>query len=475
LIHTPVPARVVGVSERKVKTGGEAKAGVLRRVWRSVFPRPIVPKTERDRRKTILDFFVLHARPVRVRRSTLPYTHTFGLGGSSLVLISLLMATGVLMMFVYEPTPERAYRSVQALEGDILFGGMVRNIHYWSANLLVVVAVAHMLRVLFTGAFHGKRQFNWVFGVLLLAGVLAANFTGYLLPWDQLAYWAVTICTGMFSYVPWIGGWLQEVARGGPELGASTLILFYTLHTTLLPVVLVLLMGFHFWRVRKAGGVVDPRPPEEIGEEAPEYVSTLPDLLMRELAAGLALVALVFFIAVFFDAPLGAPANPGMSSNPAKSPWYFVGFQELQLHFHPLIAVVVMPALAAFAVLAIPYFRYSEPLTGPWFLSGTGRRTGRVAAIAAAVLTPLLVVVDEFLLQPGAGQPSLLWRGVVPLVLLGAVVVGSQGLLVSRYGASKSEVVQAVFILFFVVLAVLTIVGVWFRGPGMALAWPWGS
>jgi quinol-cytochrome oxidoreductase complex cytochrome b subunit len=462
------------VTEQKVTTGEPTTAGAARRVWKSVFPRPIVPRTERERRKTILDFFVLHLRPVRVRRSTLPYTHTFGLGGSSLVLISLMVATGTLMMFAYEPTPERAYESVSALQDGFLFGGLVRNIHHWSANLLVAVAVAHMLRVFFTGGFHGSRQFNWVLGVGLLAAILASNFTGYLLPWDQLAYWAVTICTGMFSYVPWIGGWLQEVARGGPELGASTLIIFYTLHTTLLPVALVLLMAFHFWRVRKAGGVVDPRAPEEIEEESPDYVSTLPDLLMRELAAALALVAFVFVLAVAFDAPLGAPANPGMSTNPAKSPWYFVGFQELQLHFHPLIAVVVIPALAAFALLAIPYLRYSKPLTGRWFLSNTGRRTGRLAALVAVVVTPLLIVVDEFLLQPGAGLPSLVWRGVVPVLLLGAAVFGFKVLLDRRFEATKSEIVQSLFILFFGVLVVMTIIGVWFRGPGMALVWPWG-
>jgi quinol-cytochrome oxidoreductase complex cytochrome b subunit len=454
--------------------GDTGREGAASRIWRSVFPRPIVPRTERERRKTILDFFVLHLRPVRVRRSTLPYTHTFGLGGSSLVLISLMVATGTLMMFAYEPTPERAYQSVTALRDGFLFGGLVRNIHHWSANLLVAVAVAHMLRVFFTGGFHGGRQFNWVIGVALLAAVLASNFTGYLLPWDQLSYWAVTICTGMFSYVPWIGGWLQQAARGGAELGAPTLILYYTLHTTVLPVALVVLMGFHFWRVRKAGGVVDPRPVDSIDEEQPEWVSTLPDLLMREVAAALALVACVFVVAVFLDAPLGAPANPGMSTNPAKSPWYFVGFQELQLHFHPLVAVVVIPALAGLALLAIPYLRYGRPLTGPWFLSDTGRRTGRVAAVVALTVTPLLILIDEFLLHPGAGQPSLVWRGAVPLVLLGGGTAAFRTLLVRRFGASKSEVVQALVILFFVVLAVLTITGVWFRGPGMALVWPWG-
>ena len=443
-------------------------------VWRSVFPRPIVPHTERERRKTILDFFVLHLRPVRVRRSTLRYTHTFGLGGSSLVLIGLMVATGVLMILVYEPTPDLAYESVAGLGSSYLFGGLVRNIHHWSANILVAVVLAHMLRVFFTGGWHGPRRFNWVIGLALLAIVLAANFTGYLLPWDQLAYWAVTICTSMLGYVPWIGGWLQGVARGGPEIGRGTLVIFYAFHTTLIPVALVLLMGFHFWWVRKVGGVVDPRPSEEIVDEEPEWVSTLPNLLLRELAAGLALIAFVLVLAVFVDAPLGAAANPGMSPNPVKAPWYFVGFQELQLHFHPLFAVVVIPALAALALLLIPYLRYDCEPSGPWFLSDTGKRTGAIAAVAALVLTPVLIVFDEFVLQPGAGLPSVVGRGLVPLAILGAAAFAFRLLLLRRFGASKAEVVQAVFILFFVTLAVLTITGVWFRGPGMALVWPWG-
>jgi quinol-cytochrome oxidoreductase complex cytochrome b subunit len=109
-----------------------------------------------------------------------------------------------------------------------------------------------------TGGYHGARQFNWVVGCGLLAAVLTNNFTGYLLPWDQLAYWAVTISTAMLAYVPLIGGTLQQVARGGPEIGTQTLVSFYTIHTTIVPVVLIVLMGFHFWRVRRAGGVVEP-------------------------------------------------------------------------------------------------------------------------------------------------------------------------------------------------------------------------
>ena len=450
------------------------REGVLLRIWRSVFPRPIVPRTERERRKTILDFFVLHMRPVRVRRSTLPYTHTLGLGGSSLVLISLMIGTGVLLMLGYEPTPERAYQSVVALGEETLFGGLVRNIHHWSANLLVAVVLLHMLRVFFTGGFHGPRRFNWVIGLALFAGILASNFTGYLLPWDQLAYWAVTICTGMLGYVPGIGGWLQGVARGGEEIGSATLVIFYSFHTTLLPVGLVLLMGFHFWRVRKVGGVVDPRPPEEMESDQPDYVSTLPELLLRELAAAAALIAFVLVVSVFFNAPLAAAANPGMSTNPAKAPWYFVGFQELQLHFHPLFAVVVIPALLVVALLAIPYLRYDAEMSGPWFLSEIGRRGGLMAAVFALALTPTLIVVDELILQPGAGLPTVFGRGVVPLALLAAGLAAFRLLLLRRLEVSKAELVQTFFVFFLVVLAVLTITGVWFRGPGMALTWPWG-
>jgi quinol-cytochrome oxidoreductase complex cytochrome b subunit len=448
--------------------------GFVSRVWRSIFPRPIVPRNERERRRTILEFLVLHFRPVRVRRSTLRYTHTFGLGGSSLVLFGLMVATGVLLMLAYEASPGLAYESVVALQDELLFGGLVRNIHHWSANLLVAVALLHMLRVFFTGGYHGVRRFNWVIGLSLFLGVLAANFTGYLLPWDQLSYWAVTIVTGMLGYVPGIGDWLQGVARGGAEIGSSTLVLFYAFHTTLLPVGLVVLMAFHFWRVRKAGGVVVPQPEDVEAETDPEFVSTLPDLLLREVAAGLALIAFVLVLSVFVDAPLGEAANPGMSPNPAKAPWYFVGFQELQLHFHPLFAVVVIPGLAAMALILIPYLRYDSEPSGAWFLSEVGRRTGAIAAGTALVVTPALIVIDELWLHPGAGLPSLFGRGLAPLGLLSAAAVVLRMFLVRRFGASKAEVVQSLFILFFVALAVLTIIGVWFRGPGMALVWPWG-
>lgn len=437
------------------------------RILKSVFPRPVLPRTDGDRRRTILEFLILHMRPVRVRRSTIRYSHTLGLGGMSLVLIGLLMASGILLMLAYDPSPEHAYRSILTFQEDMVFGTTVRAVHHWSANILVAVALFHLLRVFFTGAYHGPRRFNWVIGLGLLAGILAANFTGYLLPWDQLSYWAVTICTGMLGYVPGIGQWLQAFARGGATIGRGTLVLFYSFHTTVVPVVLIVLMAFHFWRVRKARGVVSPHPPQDQEDDDSEMVLTLPHLLVRELAVGLALVAVVMLTATLFEAPLGAPANPGMSPNPAKAPWYFMGFQELQIHFEPLIAVVLVPVVGAVSLMLLPYLRFDHPMSGPWFLSKTGRTTGTVAAVAALIITPILILIDEFWLQQTGGAG---W------VAIGGLAIGTTALavfLAKKFKPEKAEMVQALFILFLVGFAVLTITGVWFRGPGMALTWPW--
>jgi hypothetical protein len=179
-------------------------------------------------------------------------------------------------------------------------------------------------------------------------------------------------------------------------------------------------------------------------------------------------------MAIIVNAPLAAAANPGMSTNPAKAPWYFVGFQELQLHFHPLFAVVLIPALLVVALLSIPYLRYGTEQSGPWFLSETGRRCGLLATMLALVLTPALVVIDELVLQPGAGLPTVFGRGVVPFGLLAAGLAGFRWVLLRRLQVTKGELVQTMFIFFLVVLAVLTVTGVWFRGPGVALVWPWG-
>jgi quinol-cytochrome oxidoreductase complex cytochrome b subunit len=451
-------------------TGGGARRRWIERVWRSVFPRPLQARTDRERATLTRFTFLLHLRPVLVPARTLPWTHTFGLGGSSLVLVALLAATGILNMLVYQPVPGVAYDSVATLQDQVPFGALVRGVHWWSANLLVVVLLLHIARVFLTGGYHGARQFNWVIGCGLLAAVLANNFTGYLLPWDQLAYWAVTISTAMLAYLPLVGEALQRVARGGPEIGTQTLVSFYTIHTTIVPVVLIALMGFHFWRVRRAGGVVEPPAAAGGAESEGAKRLFLPDLLLRELVQALVIVAVVVVLAALIGAPLGERANPGMSTNPAKAPWYFVGFQELLIHLHPTFAVLVLPLLAGVGFLLLPYLARDDEPAGRWFLSATGQRTATLAAAAGLVATPLLVVADELL---GGGPSGFISGGVVPLALAAGAVWGAFALARRRYGASVNEAVQAAVVLVAVAFAVLTLIGVWFRGEGMALVWPW--
>ena len=444
--------------------------GLLRRIWRSVFRGPIVPTNDRERRWVVFNTLLLHFRPTQLPEKTLRFTHTFGLGGMSLVLVLLLFATGILMMFVYEPSPDEAFQSITSLQDDVLFGRLVRNIHHWSANLLVGIALLHLLRVYLTGGYHPPRQFNWVVGLVLLLLILVANFTGYLLPWDQLSYWAITISTAMLAYVPGIGEWLQNLARGGPEISSATLIGFYTIHTTVVPAALILFAALHFWRVRKAKGVVIPRREGEVLEDKPDKVLFLPHLLTREVAVACVLVATVVLISVFFNAPLDTEANPGMSPNPAKAPWYFLGFQELLLHFHPIIAVVLIPLAAALFLAFLPYLSYRDS-AGVWMMSAVGRRSGLAAVVAGLVVTPLLIVIDE--LRSASADLTSGMSGILPLAVV-AALIGVVIFVLRRFmAAPRDEIVQALVILLLVAMAMLTVTGVWFRGEGMALVWPW--
>jgi quinol-cytochrome oxidoreductase complex cytochrome b subunit len=359
------------------------------------------------------------------------------------------------------------------------FGRLIRNLHHWCAHLLVAVAVLHMLRVFFTGAFHPPRQFNWVVGLVMAATVLLANFTGYLLPWDQLAYWAVTVSTGMLEYMPIIGTPLLEAIREGTEIGPATLQTFYALHTAIIPVGLLGLMAFHFWRLRKAGGLVIPRQADtaaDLSDDKADRVATVPHLLLREMVTALVLIAAVLLISLWIDAPLADPANPGLSPNPTRAPWYFAGLQELLLHFHPLVSVCLIPLLASGTLIAIPYLRYDADTAGVWFGSRIGRITGLVAALVGLTLTPLLVVVRENVVATSGLADRLspmVVDGIAPTVLLMALLGLFYRLIRNKFLVNRNEAVQALFVLLLAAYGVLTVTGVCFRGEGMALVLPW--
>lgn len=443
---------------------------MIRRIWRSIVLRgPVIPRTDRDRAFVTIHTLVLHLRPVKVPARAIRFTHTFGLGGSSFVLIGLLVLSGLLLTIGYEPSPDTAYASIVRLERDVTFGPLVRGVHYWAANLLVIVLGLHAVRVLLTGGYHGPRQFNWVVGVSLLGLVLANAFTGYLLPWDQLSYWAITISTGMLAYVPLAGETLQRAARSGADIGAPTLVLYYAIHTSLIPALIATALALHFWRVRKAGGVV--LPPGD--EDARHTVTFVPHLLLREFSLAMMVVAAVVLLAAAAGAPLGQAANPGMSPNPAKAPWYFMGLQELLVHLHPAVAVFVLPAAGVMALLLLPYVTDDDEPSGSWGLSPRARRAAVAAALVALVATPAAVIASDALSRWRTGAPGFLAGGVAPLALAAAAGFALVRTLRIRLALGRNETAQTIAVLCLTAFAVLTAVGIWFRGPGMALVWPW--
>ena len=226
-------------------------------LWQSVF-RQGYPDTEENRAKVIVNTLFLHIHPVKVKKHSLKISYTWGLGVISGFLFVVLVATGAYLMFFYAPSIERAYTDIQNLETTITFGMLMRNMHRWAAHLMVLTVFLHMCRVFFTGGYKHPREFNWVIGVVLWIVTLLLSYTGYLLPWDQLAYWAVTVGTNIAGATPLIGDQIRLIMLGASETGPEALVRFYALHIAILPGVMTILIGVHFWRIRKDGGLSSP-------------------------------------------------------------------------------------------------------------------------------------------------------------------------------------------------------------------------
>ncbi len=226
-------------------------------VGRSVWRTP-TKRTPRDRAASHWSSFLLHIYPVKVRRAEIGFKYSWYLGVISTVLFGSLIVSGMYLMFFYVPSPGSAYANIQTIQTEIAFGQYVRNVHRWSAHLMVLAVAMHMAKVFYKGAYKAPREFNWVIGVMLLQFTLLLSFTGYLLPWDQLALWAVTVGTNMMGYTPVFGNEVRFVLLGGSVIGRETLLRWYVLHVLLLPFVTVIFLAIHFWRVRKDGGISGP-------------------------------------------------------------------------------------------------------------------------------------------------------------------------------------------------------------------------
>jgi quinol-cytochrome oxidoreductase complex cytochrome b subunit len=235
----------------------ESVSQLPRNIKESVFRRE-ESTPEQEQAAAIFGNVFLHLHPVRVHINSLRLSYTFGLGLISFFLFLLLTASGVLLMFYYTPATQLAYRNMKDLEYVVSFGIVLRNVHRWSAHAMVACVFLHMCRVFYTGSYKAPREFNWVVGVCLLLLTLLLSFTGYLLPWDQLAFWAITVGSNIAAYTPWIGDSVRFLLLGGNEVGQMALLRFYVLHVALLPLVAVILLAVHFWRIRKDGGLSRP-------------------------------------------------------------------------------------------------------------------------------------------------------------------------------------------------------------------------
>jgi quinol-cytochrome oxidoreductase complex cytochrome b subunit len=248
-----------------------ADAATSSQLYESIFRHGYVDSV-RNRALTVTSNVFLHLHPITIPRHALRVRFTFCLGGLTFFLFLVETITGVLLMFYYRPVPEYAYVDMKTLQYAVQFGEPLRNLHRWGAHLMVISVMLHMLRVFLTGSYRPPREFNWVLGVSLLVLTLLLSFTGYLLPWDQLAFWAVTVGTNMAAATPFIGAEgpfhgltgvtaandVRFVLLGDMRVGSSALLRFYVMHCVALPLVAVVLMMVHFWRIRKDGGISRP-------------------------------------------------------------------------------------------------------------------------------------------------------------------------------------------------------------------------
>jgi len=414
---------------------------------------------------------LLHLHPKSIPEEALAFNRTFGLGGMAALLIVIQFITGILLRFYYEPFPQKAYDSILLLQNSVLFGQLIRNIHHWCGVFLVIIAFLHLLRTFFTGAFQSSRKINWLIGLLLFVLIIFSNFTGYLLPWDQLAYWAITVGTSLLEYIPLFGNSIREFILGGDEVNANTLLIFFNFHTAVLPISIILLMAYHFWRVRKAGGVILPK-----SDNSNSVVPTYPNLVYREFIVALALIAVILVFSVFLNAPLLTKANPDFSLNPTKAPWYFAGIQELLMHFHPFVAAFLIPLVILFLLSALPFINLKEEPSGYWFHSEKAKQAAKFSAISSSIITLVLIIINEYSPDFETLLPWLnpfLSNGVIPLIIVLLILWFYYRYITKKFSLSYLEVVQTMFVFVAASFIILTLIGIFFRGVDMELIFSW--
>jgi quinol-cytochrome oxidoreductase complex cytochrome b subunit len=315
-------------------------------------------------------FYHLHPPTIPLRESRFRYT--FGLGGVTVFLFVVLAVSGLLLTFFYVPTPDEAFASIQVIAFQVPLGWLMRNLHYWAAQAMVLTTALHMLRVIFTGAYKAPRRANYLIGLALLAGILLLDFTGYVLRWDDGTRWALVVGTNLVKETPLIGGWLYQTLVGGSDIGAATTIRFYAWHILGLAVPGAILIGWHIFKVRRDGGIAH-RP--RAGDHPPRIDRG--QLVRVESIAMLIMMAGLIGLSALFPAPLGPTADLPAPPDKAQAPWFFLWVQAMLRVMPPVWAGVLIPLGLLAVLIVIPYVidRRIEGVA-EWF-----NRPGRVAQV----------------------------------------------------------------------------------------------
>ena len=475
------------------------------------------PNTDRTRSTFVFGNVFLHLHPVRTHRWSLRWSTTWGLGIASIAAFLVTLITGVLLMFYYKPHPEAAYDSIKDIVFVVPTGTFMRNIHRWAANVMVVTVLLHMARAFYTAAYRAPREFNWLIGMGLLVVTLMLSFTGYLLPWDQLAYWAITIGANIAQSPREVtdalgvtqhfdpGGLQKLILLGSDTVGEEALIRFYLLHVMILPLALGALVSVHFWRIRKDGGLARPKDADQrlgpvhaadypvfaeaprktyqlaalvrgrsanVGRGPENSVPSMPHLFYGELAAAMLTVAICVALALVSDAPLKELANPLVPENPAKAPWYFLGLQEL-VAYSAFMGGIGIPAIVIVGLGLIPYLDRESEGSGEWFGGPGGKRVVLQALLVGfgAALAVEFVAIRFGWLREWFPSIQQLWITFVnPGTVLTLVYALYSLWLVKRHDSTRAGAL-GLFTCFVCGFLLLTVVGTWFRGPNWNFYW----
>jgi quinol-cytochrome oxidoreductase complex cytochrome b subunit len=420
----------------------------LRGLWRDAV-RTWAPESEREAGEAIVRNFWLHWFPNKVAVASVDWSYSLWLGTAAASLFLILLVTGMLLMFFYVPSVERAYWSMKDLQFAVSFGWLLRNQHRWAAHLMVATTFLHMARVFFTGAYRGTRAVNWLVGVTLLLATLLLSFTGYLLPWDQLAFWAVTVGTNIAREAPVVGSAMRFLLLGGSEIGQATLLRFYVLHVFVLPVLVLVLFAYHMWRIRKDGGLatadvaggewtsqavtasasksysifgatrgatVQTLATTHLEEE--DVVFSSPELVRRIVLVFLLVFNVTLLLSICFDAPLEEAANAAITPNPAKAPWYFLWLQELVASTTVrlggvtvsggFVGGILVPGVLLVLAAAWPFLDRSPAASAGRWLPAERRRQNAIFTLIAVGMI-VLILISMYCRGPSWGF-YLPWR-----------------------------------------------------------------